>query len=63
VRNVLTLDTCNSIPGADVQSFQTESKMLLQWEKFVQWTDPDIFLGYNITNFDFPYILNRAEHL
>lgn len=37
--------------------------MLLQWEKFVQWTDPDIFLGYNITNFDFPYILNRADHL
>jgi DNA polymerase delta subunit 1 len=25
--------------------------------------DPDVFLGYNITNFDFPYILDRAEFL
>ena len=26
-------------------------------------SDPDFFLGYNITNFDFPYILNRAKFL
>lgn len=25
--------------------------------------DPDIFTGYNINNFDFPYLINRARHL
>lgn len=26
-------------------------------------TDPDIIIGYNICNFDLPYLLNRAEAL
>lgn len=25
--------------------------------------DPDIITGYNIQNFDLPYLVNRAEHL
>ena len=25
--------------------------------------DPDIITGYNIQNFDFPYLINRANHL
>ncbi len=25
--------------------------------------DPDLITGYNIQNFDFPYLLNRAGHL
>lgn len=25
--------------------------------------DPDIFTGYNINNFDFTYLINRAKHL
>lgn len=25
--------------------------------------DPDIITGYNIVNFDFPYIIDRANHL
>jgi len=26
-------------------------------------TDPDFIIGYNICNFDLPYLLNRAEAL
>lgn len=26
-------------------------------------TDPDIIIGYNICNFDLPYLLNRATAL
>ena len=26
-------------------------------------TDPDIIIGYNICNFDLPYLLKRAETL
>ena len=30
------------------------------WSDFVNQADPDIVTGYNIVNFDFPYLLNRA---
>lgn len=34
-----------------------------KWADFVRQSDPDIFTGYNINNFDFPYLINRAQHL
>lgn len=37
--------------------------MLLAWERLVQISDPDILTGYNIINFDLPYIIRRAERL
>ena len=37
--------------------------MLLKWKDFVNATDPDIITGYNIANFDIPYLLNRAKTL
>ncbi|KAJ1733356.1 DNA-directed DNA polymerase delta [Coemansia biformis] len=63
IRNVFTLDTCAPIPGVHVQSFQDEAEMLLKWAEFVQTCDPDIVIGYNTTDFDLPYLLERAEAL
>lgn len=37
--------------------------MLDAWANFIREVDPDIFTGYNINNFDFPYLINRASHL
>lgn len=37
--------------------------MLDAWAEFVRQADPDILTGYNINNFDFPYLLDRAKHL
>ena len=37
--------------------------MLQDWSEFVQEVDPDIITGYNIVNFDLPYLLNRAKAL
>ncbi|CAG2068670.1 unnamed protein product, partial [Timema podura] len=34
-----------------------------KWAEFVRELDPDILTGYNINNFDFPYLINRAKHL
>ena len=31
--------------------------------EFIRLVDPDIITGYNIVNFDSPYIINRAEKL
>ncbi|KAJ2584320.1 DNA-directed DNA polymerase delta [Coemansia sp. RSA 1836] len=63
IRNVFTLNTCVPIPNADVLSFQTEDEMLQRWSQFVQACDPDVIIGYNSTDFDFPYLLERARLL
>jgi len=34
--------------------------MLEAWRDFVNEVDPDIITGYNIVNFDLPYIINRS---
>jgi DNA polymerase delta subunit 1 len=34
--------------------------MLEAWRDFVEQVDPDVVIGYNITNFDLPYLLDRA---
>ncbi|XP_013146336.1 PREDICTED: DNA polymerase delta catalytic subunit [Papilio polytes] len=63
LRNVFTLNTCAPIVGSQVLSFQSESEMLARWADFFRELDPDIITGYNISNFDWPYLINRAKHL
>ena len=63
IRNVFTLNTCASIVGSQVISHRSESNMLDAWSKFVQEVDPDVIIGYNISNFDFPYLVDRAAAL
>ena len=63
IRTVFTLNTCLPIVGAYVDSSATEAEMLMKWRQFVVNADPDIITGYNIANFDFPYLLNRAKAL
>ena len=40
-----------------------EQDLLAQWSAFVRECDPDIITGYNINNFDLPYLINRAKTL
>ncbi|KAK9508607.1 hypothetical protein O3M35_006133 [Rhynocoris fuscipes] len=63
IRNIFTLNTCAPILGAQVISCDKETEMLEKWAEFVREVDPDLFTGYNINNFDFPYLINRANHL
>ena len=35
----------------------------MKWRDFVEQVDPDIVIGYNIANFDLPYLLDRAKAL
>ncbi|RWS22315.1 DNA polymerase delta catalytic subunit-like protein, partial [Leptotrombidium deliense] len=51
------------IAGASIISFETEEELLLAWSQFIVQTDPDLITGYNIQNFDLPYLLNRAKTL
>ena len=63
VRNVFCLDTCSMIPNTQTFEFNAEEKMLQAWRDFLEKVDPDVIIGYNISNFDFPYLLDRARHL
>nr|BAJ78755.1 DNA polymerase delta catalytic subunit [Blattella nipponica] len=63
LRNVFTLDTCAPIVGCQVLSYAREQELLEKWAAFVREVDPDLITGYNINNFDFPYLINRAKHL
>lgn len=63
VRNVFTLNTCAHIVGSQVLEFKDERQLLLEWRKFVEKADPDVIIGYNISNFDLPYLLDRARAL
>ncbi|OQO14389.1 DNA polymerase delta catalytic subunit [Cryoendolithus antarcticus] len=66
VRNVFCLDTCSLIVNTQIFEFggqDAEQKMLMAWRNFLEEVDPDVIIGYNICNFDFPYLLDRAKHL
>jgi DNA polymerase delta subunit 1 len=63
VRNVFVLGTCKPIVGAHVIECETEGELLERWASFVREVDPDILTGYNIDNFDVPYLLNRGKAL
>ncbi|KAF3939318.1 hypothetical protein ABW19_dt0202396 [Dactylella cylindrospora] len=63
IRNVFCLDTCSLIVNTQICEFAKEDQMLRQWTKFLQEVDPDVIIGYNISNFDFPYLLDRAATL
>ncbi|KAJ9298549.1 hypothetical protein DTO271G3_3516 [Paecilomyces variotii] len=63
VRNVFVLDTCSLIVNTQILEFDKEERMLMAWREFLEKVDPDVIIGYNIANFDFPYLLDRAKHL
>lgn len=63
IRNVFTLGTCSPIVGTQIIENENENDLLTRWRDFVRKADPDVIIGYNIVNFDLPYLLDRAEAL
>ncbi|SCV68659.1 BQ2448_780 [Microbotryum intermedium] len=63
IRNVFTLNTCSHIVGTDVIEFEKEADLLTRWRDFVEEVDPDLIIGYNISQFDLPYLVDRAKAL
>ncbi len=50
-----------SIDGA--QGFENEEEMLGRFLDILRRFDPDVLLGYNSNQFDFPYIIDRMRQL
>jgi len=63
LQNVFTLKGCLPIVGSQVITSDTEEDMLMKWRAFLEMSDPDIITGYNVQNFDIPYLLDRADQL
>uniref|UniRef100_A0A8C3V4A3 DNA polymerase n=1 Tax=Catharus ustulatus TaxID=91951 RepID=A0A8C3V4A3_CATUS len=63
LRVVFTLNSCAPLRGATVRSFDSERELLQSWAEFVRIVDPDVITGYNIHNFDLPYLIQRAQVL
>uniref|UniRef100_A0A6Q2XXJ0 DNA polymerase n=1 Tax=Esox lucius TaxID=8010 RepID=A0A6Q2XXJ0_ESOLU len=63
IRTIFTLQSCSSIVGSQVLCFTKENQLLQSWAEFLRTVDADIVTGYNIQNFDLPYLLNRAATL
>jgi DNA polymerase elongation subunit (family B) len=63
IRNVFNLNTCANIVGSQVLTFKKEGALLDAWRDFIEEVDADVLIGYNIANFDFPYLLDRAKAL
>jgi DNA polymerase delta subunit 1 len=60
---VHVLGTCDEIAGGKIESFRTERELLLSFSNHFVKSRPDIVTGYNICNFDIPYLIKRSETL
>eukprot|EP01061_Rhynchopus_euleeides_P015934 TRINITY_DN27062_c1_g2_i1.p1 TRINITY_DN27062_c1_g2~~TRINITY_DN27062_c1_g2_i1.p1 ORF type:complete len:1080 (+),score=457.47 TRINITY_DN27062_c1_g2_i1:100-3240(+) len=60
---VFCLQKTAPIPGVKLLCFENERDLLLAFADYHRRLDVDIITGYNIVNFDFPYLLDRARTL
>jgi DNA polymerase elongation subunit (family B) len=52
--NTVGLDT-------EILMYETEHDLLIGYTEFIQEKNPNIIIGYNILNFDIPYMIERAK--
>lgn len=60
---LITTENTDDIPGAVMLRCKTEKELILTFTKIVQKENPDTFEGYNISRFDFNYLIARASHV
>jgi len=63
LNHCIVLNSCDEmpIPNSQIESYQTETEVLLAWKNLVQREDPDIIIGYNIFSFDYEFMFRRAQ--
>jgi len=60
---LFNLGTCDAVEDTVVLQYPSEKKMLLSYAQFINDTDPDIIVGYNIFGFDNGFLFERAKVL
>jgi DNA polymerase elongation subunit (family B) len=61
LNHCIVLNSCDSIPNAQIETYSTEKEVLLAWKNLVQKENPDIIIGYNIFSFDYEFMFRRAQ--
>ena len=56
---MFALNSCGHVVGNNILCFEEEADLLDSFAEFIRLVDPDVITGYNILNFDSPYIVNR----
>jgi DNA polymerase elongation subunit (family B) len=63
-KNILiSYGKCDKIKDTNVLNTTNETHLLQTFTAIVHKYDPDFIIGYNIFNFDFPFLYERAEEL
>jgi len=60
-KKTLVLVAKRGARGTDIEFFSDEKEMLERFLEVIDDFDPDIITGYNIINFDIPYVLERLK--
>lgn len=60
LNHCVVLGSCNDIPGAVIETTETEKDLLVRWTELIQKEDPDIIIGYNIFGFDYEFLFRRS---
>jgi DNA polymerase delta subunit 1 len=59
-RNCFCLRETTAVAGAEIRCFDSERELLEAWAEWLCEADPDVLTGYNIANFDLPFLTKRA---
>jgi DNA polymerase elongation subunit (family B) len=65
-KTIITLKGCTQIKdleSCEIIECETEADVLLEWTKVMNSRCPDYLIGFNINEFDFEFMHDRAEHL
>ena len=63
LNHCIVQNTCDPLPNAEIETYNTEKEVLLAWSKLIQRENPDIIIGYNIFGFDYQFMYLRAKEL
>ena len=62
LKHIITLNSCEALPGIVVESYDTEEEVILAWSNFIRDLDPDIITGYNIFGFDYMFLWEQPKN-
>ena len=57
----IVLNSCSPVENVEIETYDTEAEVLIQWSNLIQRENPDIIIGYNIFGFDYEFMFRRAE--
>ncbi|CAA45632.1 DNA polymerase [Saimiriine gammaherpesvirus 2] len=60
---LLSLGTCSAVENTEVYEFPSEIDMLHGFFSLIRDFNVEIITGYNISNFDLPYLIDRATQI